>query len=97
MVISTSSQCDHGFRLCTVTCVEVMIIDNYPAKSRGISPELKSRSSRIFVLLSITKHSFIAEKLETIFILLFFSPTHEITYIARYLLTTDAAGIFSAP
>ena len=37
----------------------------------------------------LTKHSFIAEKLATIFILPFFSPTHEITYIAGYLLTTD--------
>ena len=36
-----------------------------------------------------TWHHFIAEKLETIFILPFFSPTHEITYIAGYLLTTD--------
>ena len=35
----------------------------------------------------ITKHSFIAEKLETIFILPFFSPTDEITFIAGYLLT----------
>ena len=37
----------------------------------------------------ITKHSFIAEKLETIFILQFFSPTHKITCITGYLLTTD--------
>ena len=29
----------------------------------------------------------IAEKLEAIFILTFFSPTHEITYTAGYLLT----------
>ena len=32
---------------------------------------------------------FTAKKLETIFILPFFSPTHEIAYIAGYLLTTE--------
>ena len=47
---------------------------------------------RIVVLLFntlITKHCFIAEKLETIFIWPFLSPSHEITQIAGYLLTTD--------
>ena len=34
-------------------------------------------------------HSFIAEELGTFFILSFFSPKHEITYIAGYLLTTN--------
>ena len=51
-----------------------------------------ARLSKIILLLFntlITKHSFIAEKLETIFILPFFSPTHEMTYITGYLLTTD--------
>ena len=40
----------------------------------------------------ITMHSFIAEKLEMIF-----SPTHEIMYIAGYLLTMDDEYNFSAP
>ena len=51
-----------------------------------------SRRGDIVLLFNtlITKHSFLAEKkLETIFILPFFSPTHEISYIAGYLLTTD--------
>ena len=51
-----------------------------------------ARLSRIIVLLFntwITKRIFIAEELETIFILPFFSPTHKIPYIAGYLLTTD--------
>ena len=46
----------------------------------------------LFILNSlITKDSFIAEKLETIFILPLFSPTHEITYTVGnlQLLTTD--------
>ena len=58
------------------------------AKIRGYS----ARLSKIIVLLFntlITKHTFIAEKLEAIFVLPFFSPTREITYIAGYLLTTD--------
>ena len=50
------------------------------------------RMSRIIIVLLfntlITKHNFIAEKLETIFIFPFFSSTHEITFIAGYLLTT---------
>ena len=37
----------------------------------------------------MTKNSFIVEELDTIIILPFFSPTHEITYIAGYLLTED--------
>ena len=58
------------------------------AKIRGYS----GRLSRIIFLLFntlITKHSFIAEKLERIFILPFFSPIHEITDIAGYLLCMD--------
>ena len=94
------------------------IFNNYPPKSRGISPDRVSRQglwprllnsgaklkrysarlsrtrllSRIIISLFntfITKHSFITEKLETIFILSFFSPTREITYSAEYLLTSD--------
>ena len=88
-------------------CDWLLIINNYPAKSRGISPDAlrttskgelakirgySARLNKIIVLLfnaSITKHSFIAEKLETTSILPFSPPTHEITYIAGYLVTMD--------
>ena len=84
------------------------LINNYTAKSRGISLYILSqRTSRLSwlksgkysatlsgIIVSLFKsllknHSFIAEKLEAIFILRFLSPTHEITYIGGYLLTTD--------
>ena len=54
-----------------------------------------SRIQRMFFKIEqdnalITEHSFMAETLEMIFdILPFFSPTHEITYITGYRLTTD--------
>ena len=54
--------------------------------------EVAKIRGKIIVLLFntlITKHSFIVEKLETISIFSFFSPTLEITYIAGYLLTMD--------
>ena len=69
-----------------------------PSRRGRRSSRLKSedipaaRLSRIIVLLFNTvliKQSFssIANKLETIFIFPFFSPTHEITYTAGYPLT----------
>ena len=55
------------------------------------------RLSRIIALLFntlTTKHNFIAEKLETSFIVPFFSPPHEITYIAGYLLVLLSGSEF---
>ena len=79
-----------------------VIVNDYPVKScrtlpvltaklvkiRGYSVRLSGMIVLIFNTL-ITKHSFIAGKLETIFILPFFSTTHKILYIAGHLLSTD--------
>ena len=53
-----------------------------------------TRLSRIIIIVLLLnklmiKHSFIVEKLKTIFILSFFSLTHKVMYIIGYLLTTD--------
>ena len=68
-----------------------MIFNRIIPRKRAEYPLIISRRGRRLVLLFntlIIKHGFITEKLETIFILPFFSPTQEFTYIAGYLLTT---------
>ena len=58
------------------------------AKIRGYSTRLSRIIDFLFNTL-MTTHSFIAEKLETIFVLPFFSLGHKITYISGNLVTMD--------
>ena len=75
-----------------------MIINNSsPAKSRGMSPETKTRIEQDMCFIIDNKAQFYYRKAGDDHYFAIFSPTHEITCIAGYLLTTDYAGMFSAP
>ena len=76
--------------------IEAQILNNYLRNRveyrlilRGYSAPLRGIITVLLFNTLIPKDSFIAEKLKTIFIVPFLSPTHKITYITGYLLTAD--------